>query len=44
MVAGADLFGEKSTADWLLIAVLLREKSTGGWWLISQTNRALAVG
>jgi hypothetical protein len=33
------LFREKSTADCLLVAGLLREKSTAGWWwLISQMN------
>jgi hypothetical protein len=40
LVAGADLFWEKSTAGWLLVAGLFWEKSTAGWWLISQTNRA----
>jgi hypothetical protein len=39
-MAGADLFEEKSTADWLLVVGLFWEKSTVGWWLISQTNRA----
>jgi hypothetical protein len=39
LMAGADLFWEKSTAGWLLMAGLFWEKSTAGWWLISQTNR-----
>jgi hypothetical protein len=38
-MAGADLFREKSTAGWLLVAGLFREKSTAGWWLISQANK-----
>jgi hypothetical protein len=38
-MASADLFWEKSTAGWLLVAGLFWEKSTVGWWLISQTNR-----
>jgi hypothetical protein len=38
-VAGADLFWEKSTAGWLLVAGLFWEENTAGWWLISQTNR-----
>jgi hypothetical protein len=42
-MAGADLFWEKSTAGWLLMAGLLWEKSTAGWWLISQANRALVL-
>jgi hypothetical protein len=37
-MAGADLFREKSTAGWLLVAGLFREKSSAGWWLISQAN------
>jgi hypothetical protein len=41
MMTGADLFWEKSTTCWLLVAGLLWEKSTAGWWLISQANRAL---
>jgi hypothetical protein len=41
LVAGADLFREKSTAGWLLVAGLFREKSTVGWWLISQANRTV---
>jgi hypothetical protein len=41
LMAGADLFWEKSTTGWLLAAGLLREKSTAGWWLISQANRLL---
>jgi hypothetical protein len=40
LMAGADLFWEKSTAGWLLVAGLFWEKSTAGWWLISQANRA----
>jgi hypothetical protein len=40
LMAGAGLFWEKSTVDWLLMSGLLWEKSTAGWWLISQTNRA----
>jgi hypothetical protein len=40
LMAGADLFWEKSTVGWLMVAGLLWEKSTAGWWLISQTNRA----
>jgi hypothetical protein len=39
LVAGADLFWEKSTADWLLVVGLFWEKSTTGWCLISQTRR-----
>jgi hypothetical protein len=42
LVADADLFWEKSTVGWLLVAGLFWEKSTAGWWLISQTNRALS--
>jgi hypothetical protein len=38
LMAGADLFWEKSTAGWLLMADLLWEKNTAGWWLISQGN------
>jgi hypothetical protein len=41
LMAGADLFWDKSTAGWLLVAGLLWEKSTAGWWLISQANRAV---
>jgi hypothetical protein len=41
LVAGADLFWEKSTSGWLLVAGLFWEKSTVSWWLISQTNTAL---
>jgi hypothetical protein len=41
LMAGADLFWDKSTAGWLLMAGLFWEKSTAGWWLISQMNRAL---
>jgi hypothetical protein len=41
LMAGADLFWEKSTTSWLLVAGLLWEKSTTGWWLISQVNRVL---
>jgi hypothetical protein len=40
LMAGADLFWEKSTVGWLLMTDLFWEKSTAGWWLISQTNRA----
>jgi hypothetical protein len=40
LVSGADLFWEKSTVGWLLVADLFWEKSTTSWWLISQTNRA----
>jgi hypothetical protein len=43
LMAGADLFWEKSTVGWLLVAGLFWEKSTAGWWLISQTNRVLVV-
>jgi hypothetical protein len=39
LMAGADLFWEKSIAGWLLVAGLFWEKSTAGWWLISQANR-----
>jgi hypothetical protein len=39
-MAGADLFWEKSTADWLLVADLFWDKSTAGRWMISQTNKA----
>jgi hypothetical protein len=39
LMADADLFWEKSTAGWLLVAGLFWEKSTAGWWLISRTNR-----
>jgi hypothetical protein len=39
LMAGADLFWEKSTAGWLLMAGLFWEKSTAGWWLISKANR-----
>jgi hypothetical protein len=39
LMAGAGLFWEKSTADWLLVAGLLWEKSTAGWWLIRQANK-----
>jgi hypothetical protein len=39
LMVGADLFWEKSTAGWLLVAGLFWEKSTAGWWLINQTNR-----
>jgi hypothetical protein len=38
-MAGADLFGDKSTADWLLVTGLFWEKNTADKWLISQTNR-----
>jgi hypothetical protein len=38
-MAGAGLFWEKSTDDWLLVAGLFWEKSTVGWYLISQANR-----
>jgi hypothetical protein len=31
-VAGADLFGEKSSFGWLLVASLFRDKNTAGWW------------
>jgi hypothetical protein len=31
LMAGADLFWEKSTVGWLLVAGLFWEKSTGGW-------------
>jgi hypothetical protein len=40
LVAGADLFWEKSTIGWLLVVGLFWEKSTVGWWLISQANMA----
>jgi hypothetical protein len=40
LVVGADLFWEKNTHDWLLVAGLFWQKSIAGWWLISQTNRA----
>jgi hypothetical protein len=43
LMAGADLFWEKSTAAWLLVAGLFFEKDTAGWWLISQTNRAFVL-
>jgi hypothetical protein len=39
LVAGADLFWEKSIAVWLLVSSLFWEKNTADWWLISQTNR-----
>jgi hypothetical protein len=39
LMAGADLFWEKSTAGLLLVASFIWEKSTTGWWLISQANR-----
>jgi hypothetical protein len=42
-MAGADLFWEKSTAGWLLVAGLFWEKSTAGWWLISRTNRLRTI-
>jgi hypothetical protein len=32
LVAGADLFGEKSSFGWLLVASLFRDKNTAGWW------------
>jgi hypothetical protein len=38
LTADADLFREKNTAGWLLVAGLLSEKNTVGLWLISQTN------
>jgi hypothetical protein len=41
LMTGADLFWDKSTAGWLLVAGLFWEKSTVAWWLISQANRAL---
>jgi hypothetical protein len=41
LVAGADLFWDKSTAGWLLVAGLFWDKSTIDWWLISQAIRAL---
>jgi hypothetical protein len=41
LMAGTDLFWEKSTAGWLLVADLFWDKSTAGWWLISQANRVL---
>jgi hypothetical protein len=44
LVVGADLFWEKSTAGWLLVARLFWEKSTVGWWLISQANRVHGNG
>jgi hypothetical protein len=43
LMAGADLFWEKSTTSWLLVAGLFWEKSTAGWWLISRTNSLLSV-
>jgi hypothetical protein len=43
LMAGADLFWEKITVGWLLMAGLFWEKSTTGWWLISQANRAYGV-
>jgi hypothetical protein len=43
LMAGADLFREKSTVGWLPVAGLFREKNTAGWWLISQANKTLAV-
>jgi hypothetical protein len=39
LIVGADLFWEKSTAGWSLVAGLFWEKNTTGWWLISRTNR-----
>jgi hypothetical protein len=41
-MAGADLFWDKGTVGWLLVADLFWEKSTAGWWLISQTNMLLS--
>jgi hypothetical protein len=38
-MVGADLFWEKSTTGWLLVAGLFWEKSNAGCWLISRTNR-----
>jgi hypothetical protein len=35
VIAGADLFREKSIIGWWLVA------GTAGWWLINQTNRAM---
>jgi hypothetical protein len=40
LMAGADLFWEKSTVGWLMLTGLFWEKSTAGWWLISQANKA----
>jgi hypothetical protein len=39
-----NLFWEKSTAGWLLVADLLWEKSIAVWWLISQANRTISFG
>jgi hypothetical protein len=41
LMIDADLFWEKSTAGWLLVAGFLWEKSTAGWWLIRQANRGI---
>jgi hypothetical protein len=41
LMAGADLFWEKSIAGWLLMAGLFWEKSTVSRWLISQMNRCV---
>jgi hypothetical protein len=43
LVVDADLFWEKSTDGWLLVAGLFWEKSTASWWLISQTNKAKII-
>jgi hypothetical protein len=32
LVANADLFFEKSTVGWLLVAALFLEKITASWW------------
>jgi hypothetical protein len=42
-LAGAGLFGEKSTVGWLLVSGLFWEKSIADWWLIRQVNRTVAA-
>jgi hypothetical protein len=40
-MAGADLFWEKSTVGWLLMADLFWEKSTADWWLINPNEQSI---
>jgi hypothetical protein len=44
LMAGADLFRDKSTVGWLLVAGLFREKSTADWWLVWSERKVLLAG
>jgi hypothetical protein len=35
-LVGADLFGEKNIADWLVV--------TGWWWLVCSERKVMLVG